>query len=265
MGFFDLKATCSVCNNETGLNRYKLKKSNAWLCSNCLKKAGGSSKVNVFKATVEEVKGIIADVENKASVKEELIFTKPLQTAEGMYQYCLDNKFGSGYNEKWGVKHFEILENNLIDNEEVKMTFIGLHNYKSSTKHDGNFAYAVTNKRIIFGQKQTIAGEKFKTVSLNNINDITFTSGLVFGIVTVDTTKETFSVALDKNFAKAINGKINEVIEEVKGISANKVEVNTTNNTTSVADEILKFKQLLDMDVITQEEFDIKKKELLNI
>lgn len=34
---------------------------------------------------------------------------------------------------------------------------------------------------------------------------------------------------------------------------------------TSVADEILKFKQLLDMGAITQDEFDAKKKELLNL
>jgi hypothetical protein len=33
----------------------------------------------------------------------------------------------------------------------------------------------------------------------------------------------------------------------------------------SVADELLKFKQLLDMGVLTQEEFDLKKVELLNI
>jgi hypothetical protein len=33
----------------------------------------------------------------------------------------------------------------------------------------------------------------------------------------------------------------------------------------SVADELLKFKQLLDMGVLTQEEFDLKKTELLNI
>lgn len=33
----------------------------------------------------------------------------------------------------------------------------------------------------------------------------------------------------------------------------------------SVADEILKFKQLLDMGAITQEEFDKKKKELLGM
>nr|WP_279592596.1 SHOCT domain-containing protein [Clostridium perfringens] len=33
----------------------------------------------------------------------------------------------------------------------------------------------------------------------------------------------------------------------------------------STADEILKFKQLLDMGVLTQEEFECKKKELLGL
>ncbi|EQE95041.1 short C-terminal domain protein, partial [Clostridioides difficile CD129] len=33
----------------------------------------------------------------------------------------------------------------------------------------------------------------------------------------------------------------------------------------STADEILKYKNLLDMEAITQEEFDAKKKELLNL
>ena len=37
------------------------------------------------------------------------------------------------------------------------------------------------------------------------------------------------------------------------------------NNTTSAADELIKFKTLLDADAITQEEFDAKKKELLGL
>ncbi|VFC12040.1 tail fiber protein [Clostridioides difficile] len=36
-------------------------------------------------------------------------------------------------------------------------------------------------------------------------------------------------------------------------------------NTKSVADEILKYKNLLDMEAITQDEFNTKKKELLNL
>ncbi|MCC0648374.1 SHOCT domain-containing protein [Clostridioides sp. ZZV15-6598] len=36
-------------------------------------------------------------------------------------------------------------------------------------------------------------------------------------------------------------------------------------NNSSVADEILKFKNLVDIGVITEDEFDKKKKELLNV
>jgi len=42
------------------------------------------------------------------------------------------------------------------------------------------------------------------------------------------------------------------------------VSVSTNNNTVSVADELLKLKQLLDMGVLSQEEFDEQKNKLLN-
>ena len=40
---------------------------------------------------------------------------------------------------------------------------------------------------------------------------------------------------------------------------------NNTEVTTSVADELLKYKQLLDAGAITQEEFDAQKQKLLNM
>ena len=36
MGFFDLKAQCSVCNKTVGLNRFQLCK-DIWICSACKK------------------------------------------------------------------------------------------------------------------------------------------------------------------------------------------------------------------------------------
>lgn len=45
-------------------------------------------------------------------------------------------------------------------------------------------------------------------------------------------------------------------------INDNKIS-NNTSNSISVADEIMKFKKLLDDGIITQEEFELKKKELL--
>ena len=48
------------------------------------------------------------------------------------------------------------------------------------------------------------------------------------------------------------------------GIKQSTVGVNTVKSNISEADEILKFKQLLDAGVITQEEFDAKKQQILN-
>lgn len=45
----------------------------------------------------------------------------------------------------------------------------------------------------------------------------------------------------------------------------NKKETNVNNDTVSNADELLKYKELLDTGVITQEEFDAKKKQLLGL
>ncbi|WMW41282.1 PH domain-containing protein (plasmid) [Bacillus cereus] len=120
-----------------------------------------------------------------------------MSCAEGMYQFCIDNKFGSGFNEKWGVKHFKVLEDNLMNGEKIHMTYIGMHDYQSTTKHDGNYAYAITNKRIMFGQK-TMTGEKFKAVDHERINDISFETGMWFGFLTIDTPQEKIKVALDK-------------------------------------------------------------------
>ncbi|GAB6431954.1 hypothetical protein bcgnr5390_03640 [Bacillus luti] len=262
MGFFSRKATCGVCVNEVGLNRYKIKKSNEWICPTCLKAAGGLTVVPINKVTIDEIKVMIEEKKTGININEEKIAVELIPTAEGMYRYCVDNKFGTGFNEKWGVKHFGILEKNLMQDEKVLMTFIGIHNSKSTTKHDGNFAYAITDKRIIFGQK-SLMSETFKAVDFDRINDITFEKGLLFGTLTIYTPQEKFNVSLDKGSATAINQNIHQVLDSLKNDSVE--ELTTTNATISVADELKKFKELLDMGVITEDEFNAKKKQLLNI
>jgi hypothetical protein len=253
MGFFSLKAVCGACGKEVGLNRYKIKKSNAWACPECFKKAGGLGVVDVSKITIEDIKAIIKE-------KEEKLKGDPMNTAIGMYQYCIDNNFGSGFNESWGIKHFGVIESKLMKDEKVLMTFIGLHDYESTTKHDGNFAYAITNKRILAGQKK-ITGEKFKVVDHTKINDISFEAGLVFGIIKIDTPREKFKIALDKGSATSINNHIYQVLDSLK-VNDN---ANNQQSAISAADELKKFKELLDMDIITQEEFEAKKKQLLGL
>ncbi len=60
-------------------------------------KAGGLGVVSVSTDTIEELKATI-------DARVAKLAEDPLSCAEGMYQFCIDNKFGSGFNEKWGVK-----------------------------------------------------------------------------------------------------------------------------------------------------------------
>lgn len=66
MGFFDLKATCGCCGKTCRLNRYLVKKSDAWVCPECFKLAGGFN-LALRKMTIEEVKQIIQDKSNVKS------------------------------------------------------------------------------------------------------------------------------------------------------------------------------------------------------
>ena len=192
--------------------------------------------------------------------------TGNLTTAENLYRFCIDYGYGHGFNESWGIKHFQILIDALMPNEKVLFPFIGLHNYVSMTSHGGYYAYAVTNKRIIMGQKNVI-GQSFKSINWENINDITFKSGMALGVVTIDTYKEIFNVAIDKNSAQNVCNRIHKVLEDMKYHNGNQNLSGTKamTNATDPYEELKKMKELLDLGIITKEEFDYKKKELLGL
>ncbi|MDD4509683.1 MAG: SHOCT domain-containing protein [Oscillospiraceae bacterium] len=205
-----------------------------------------------FEQFEARVKAKDTEVKNTAQQK--------LNAAQQMYQYCIDNNFGEGMNQKWGVKHFMLIEQSLQSDEEVLMCFIGLHNYISTTKHDNNFAYAITNKRIIMAQ-QKVVGQVVQSVLLDNLNDVTLNTGAIFGVLTVDTIKEKFNVCVSSRCAKSINDKIHEILLAQQKSKTAPSQIQAV----SSADELLKYKNLLDMGVLTQEEFEQKKKQLLGL
>lgn len=178
-----------------------------------------------------------------------------MKTAEEMYDYCLEKGFGEGLTRGSALKHFKIIEDNLQSDETVLMTFIGILNFEGMTKHDHHHAYALTNKRIIIARKKLI-GQSIKTVLLNLLNDVNTRIGMVYGVIEFDTMKETFNVAVAKKHATNIQ-------ESIQGYLLN-INNNTTNQDTSI-DDLEKFKELADKGVITQEEFEAKKKQILGL
>ena len=188
-----------------------------------------------------------------------------MPTAEEMYDYCVRYGFGKGMTRNWGIKHFSIIEKQLMTDEKPQLCFIGLHNYVSMIKHDGNFAYCVTDRRIMMAQKK-LMGEVFQSVLFDRLNDVTMNTGMLLGILTVDTMNEKFNVCVDKLTVSKINDRIHSVLERVRkrpDVIATSNVIASSVATQSVADEILKFKRLLDMGAISQEEFDNMKAQLL--
>lgn len=184
-----------------------------------------------------------------------------MRTAREMYSYCKEHNFGRGFNERNSLKHFEIIQNNLQPDETVEMVFIGLHNYVSATHHDNNYAYAITNKRIMMAQKRVV-GMVFQSVSLENINDITFSTGLVFGMISIDTIKEHFNVAVDKSAANSINNEIHDVLERVKkdpGKTARDA------NSKKIMEEMEMLNTMLENGWIKESDFEEKKRQLLGL
>lgn len=181
-----------------------------------------------------------------------------MKTAQEMHDYCVKNNYRGGSKKKT-MKDFEVIEKNLIRDEEAKIAFVGISNYMGLTDNDGVYAYAITNKRIMQGRKEFIFGEKFMSVNLEYLNDITFEivtgSGLLKnGVITFDTMKETFNVCSGKDQMQKLFNEIQELIHKPEH-----------KEVISKADEIRKYKELLDDGIITEEEFDKKKKELLGI
>ena len=71
-----------------------------------------------------------------------------------------------------------------------------------------------------------------------------------------------FSFSKSNNYAMGLSNDIKDAYNSYKQNSAMQ---NNAENTFSSADEIMKYKTLLDAGVITQEEFEMKKKQILNL
>ena len=87
---------------------------------------------------------------------------------------------------------------------------------------------------------------------LADMNKIAFCSGM-------------FSYATANKYVDSLLLEIRTVMNEYKSIVSQNVGSTTATQKTSEADEIKKYKELLDEGIITKEEFDRKKKQILGL
>ena len=153
----------------------------------------------------------------------------------------------------WGTKReVKELPKIITDNEVVTYATSGY--YESHT-----WLIVSTSKRIILNKQMnsicfSLFGLKQIEIPLNKINSIVYKKGFFLGEIEIwdGATMMKVTKILNKTLVPFVNA-VNKAKEKFERAQQ-----------TSVADELIKFKGLLDQGVITRKEFERKKRELLD-
>ena len=124
-------------------------------------------------------------------------------------------------------------------------------------KTDGTFL--LTSKRVSFLKIAFLSGVSSVSMSIDKINSISKKKGMLTGELEIWDNSGKVIYSMPSGYLDTIENYINQAKNIIVSPKT------TTVNQVSAADEILKFKNLLDQGIITQEEFDKKKKELLGL
>ena len=188
-----------------------------------------------------------------------------LQTADGMLAFA--RQF-SPANLPVYINAFQEVEKNLLPNEKVHFAFIGTSLTRRQAAMLWYVGVAITDTRLLIGGqikgvlKVSYSAQSF---TLDNINSVSEAySAIIGGDLVIDTLGDDLRIGQgSREIVNNLMPKINKVLMELK-------EKKTTGGVviqqqSSGADEIRKFKELMDEGIITPEEFEAKKKQLLGL
>ena len=157
-------------------------------------------------------------------------------------------------------KAFSEIEKMLRPDEDVLCAFTG----SSAQRKNSSMLLALTNQRLLIGgQIKGLLKVSYTAQSFNieNINAISQSWSAIGGDLIIDTLGDDIRIGESaRDVVNSIIVDFDTVLQSVKTPKSGAVIQQA-----SAADELKKFKELLDMGVITQEEFDAKKKQLLGL
>ena len=129
--------------------------------------------------------------------------------------YNLAKRFKRKYSMTiaWNLKkHSKVVESVIDDDEKVLYAFCGQKDDSHQVIFD-TCVVAITNKRIIVGQKRIIWGYQITSITPKLFNDLKIYNDLFFGKIEIDTVKEHLFISnLDKNCLDEIETNINNLM-----------------------------------------------------
>ena len=112
--------------------------------------------------------------------------------------------------------HAKVIENHLNPGEEVQYIFVGQKN-DNPLYIITSCVVALTNKRILIGQKRLIFGYFFTAITPDMFNDLKVKAGIIWGRIYIDTIKEFIPLSnIQKDALDEIETNITEYMMEEK-------------------------------------------------
>ena len=245
---------CMSCERSVESLYVKKLNNNAYLCEQCLYEAGMPFDCDLDKFSIEEINSIVS---RRRKVVPQYQATRII----------IENNF------EVDERHDLFKVNNIIFEYSNLLSFNPIENGKTQIVNDGLGALGT----LVGGVSGAIVGSALQDQKL-----VKECSQLQIRLMLKDTYLNDISIDfITPEKGKNINTddpKYLEMIEQYRNCVAilqtidnkNKVKEQTSasnvgRNNYSAADEILKYKNLLDIGAITQEEYDAKKKQLLGL
>lgn len=113
-------------------------------------------------------------------------------------------------------KHAKIIEKHLNPGEVVTYAFAAQKNAKVGDIFE-TAVIAITNERIMIGQKRVMFGYFLSSITPDLYNDMQVRSGIIWGSVTIDTIKEVIELSnISKKALPEIETKVTSFMMEAK-------------------------------------------------
>lgn len=171
----------------------------------------------------------------------------------------------AGISDLWGTKReVKELPKILNDNEIIKYGCSGFNN-------NNTVLCLCTNQRVIFLDKGLLYGIKSTEIPLDMVNGVSYEKGLIMGKIAITNganvtkleqiSKGDAPIMADTIKKESINYKKSLQVEN-NNLSAQSEAPNDTDN---LIKQLRELKDLVDEGILTEEEFEAKKKQLLNL
>lgn len=260
MGFFSISVICDICGEKAGLNRFKTQ--DGWICRKCFKKCGFNLNSPIMQFSTERIKSILYnDIKNEEEL-DKFHATKSigsfLQFDENQRKIKIINST-QGQKIKFQIYNYEDILNCELLEDDVNVTKGGLGSAIVGGMIAGDVGAIVGS---VTGSKKTEKGF-IDTLKIRiTVNDLTSPTAYIQLISRRAKTNSAFCQNAYR-FADDILSALSIIINGNLQDSAH--QQCGSSHTLDVPEEIRKFKRLLDEGIISQEEFNTKKKQLLEI